>query len=105
MESQHDRASTNKYCLKKLKENLKDENPARNICAPHTLINDGKQATVVENYAEDFRKKSHKVIQYPVKVRDIARDIFDETIVDAGGVIFFVKYEQCFQIATHGSKS
>ena len=43
--------------------------------------------------------------QYPGKAQDLARDVFDETIVDAGGVIFFVKYEHHFQIATHGPKN
>ena len=50
---------------------------------------------VVANYAEDFRKKFQKVIQYPGKSPDLAIDIFDETIVDTGGVRLFVKYEEC----------
>ena len=41
--SQQDQASTNKCCLKKLKEDLKDANPAKNLCAPHTLRNGGKK--------------------------------------------------------------
>ena len=59
---------------------------------------------LVATHDEDLRRKLQKVIQYPGKSRDLSRDDFDEAIVDAGGVIFFVKYEQCFQIATHGSK-
>ena len=90
MASQQDQASTNKCCLNKLKDNLKYANPADNFCAPRILSNAGKQATVVENYAEDFRKKFQKVIQYPGRALDLTRDVFDETIVDAGGVIFFV---------------
>ena len=67
------------------------------------MRNTGKQARVVANYAEDFRKKFQKVIEYPGKARDLA-SIFYDTIVDAGGVRLFVKYEQCCQIATHGPK-
>ena len=90
MASQQDQSSTNKCCVNKLKDNLKYANPADNFCAPHILSNAGKQATVVENYSEDFRKKFQKVIQYPGRALDLTRDVFDETIVDAGGVIFFV---------------
>ena len=32
------------------------------------------------------------------------KGFFDETIVDDGGDRLFVKYEQCFQIATIGPK-
>ena len=81
-----------------MKENLKDENPAKIFYAPHTTNNSGNQAMVVANYAEDFRKKFQKVIQYLEKSKDTVRDVFDETIVDDGGVRFFVKYEKCFQI-------
>ena len=83
---------------KKSKEKLTDANLANNFCAPNTLSNAGKQETIVANYSEDFSKKFQKVIQYPGKARDLARDVFDDTIVDAGGVRFFVKYEKCFQI-------
>ena len=68
------------------------------------MSNYGKQVTVVANYAEEFRKKFRKMIQYPGKSLDLAKDFFDETIVNYGGVIFFVKYEQCSQIETHGPK-
>ena len=44
------------------------------------------------------------MIQYSLKSRDFARDVFDETIVDIGGVRFFIKYEKCSQIETHGPK-
>ena len=79
-------------------------NTAENFCAAHTLSNAGKQATLVANYAEDFRKKFQKVIQYLGKLRDLRTDVFDETIMDADGVKLFVKYEQCCQIATHSPK-
>ena len=88
----------------KLKENLNNSNPDNNFCAPHTLINAVKRATLVANYAEEFRSKFQKIIRYPGKARDLARDVFDDTIVEAVGVIFFVKCEQFFQIATHSPK-
>ena len=87
-----------------MKDNLKDTNPSGNFCVSHTLINSEKQATLVANYYEDFRKKFQKVIQYPGKEWELARDVFDENIVDGGGVRLFVKYEQYFQISTHGPK-
>ena len=76
----------------KIEGNLNDANPADNFCAPHTLINAGKQAALVENYSEYFGKKFQKVIQYPGKAQDLAWDVFDDTIVDADGVRLFVKY-------------
>ena len=88
-----------------MNNNLKDANHAKHFCAPLTLSNTGKQATVLPNYAEYFRMNIHKVIQYPGKARDLVRYVFDETIVDAGGVRFSVKYEQCCRIATHGPKT
>ena len=45
------------------------------------------------------------MVRYPGKARDLARYVFGETIVDAGGVILFVKYELCCQIATHSLKN
>ena len=104
MASQQYRAITNQFCFKKLKENIKDVNSAGDLCASHTLSNAEKQSTVVVNYVEDFSNKSHKVIQYTGKVWYLVRDVFDETILDAVGIIFFVKYEQFFQIATYGHK-
>ena len=44
-------------------------------------------------HAENFRKMFQKVIQYPGKARDYASEVFGETVLDAGGVRFFVKYE------------
>ena len=74
-----------------MKENLNDANPANNFCAPHTLINAGKQSPVVSNHAEDFSKKLKKVIQYPGKAQDLDRDVFDGTIMnDCGVKIFYV---------------
>ena len=32
------------------------------------------------------------------------RDVFDEIILDYGGVRLFVKYEQCCEIVTYGPK-
>ena len=72
-----------------MKENINDANPADNVCATHKLSNSEKKVMAVANYSEDFRKKFQKVIQYPGKTRDPARDIFDETIVDADGFISF----------------
>ena len=88
----------------KLKENLKNANPAQNFCAPHTLRNSGKRATEVAKYSEYFLKKFQKVIQYPGKAQDPMRDVFDETL-DAGEIRFFVKYEQRCQSATHSPKN
>ena len=87
-----------------MKENLNDANPANNFCAPHTLINAGKQAPVVANHAEDFGKKLKKVIQYPGKARDLARDVFDGTIMNDCGVKIFLKYEKCCQIYNQDPK-
>ena len=96
------RSSTNKRCLEKLKDDLKDTNPANNYCAYHTLSNSGKKSTVVAKYTEKIRNKFHKCIQYPGKTWNLARGVFDETILDSGGVRLFLRHEQCCQIETHG---
>ena len=54
------------------------------------------------SYAENFRKLFQKVIQYPGKAREFASRVFGEKVLEAGGVRFFVKYEQLNQIATQG---
>ena len=59
---------------------------------------------LVATHDEDLRRKLQKVIQYPGKSRDLSRDDFDEAIVDAGGVRFFLKHEQCRQISIHNHK-
>lgn len=52
--------------------------------------------------AEMFRKQWQKMINHPGKARQRFKDEFDETVLTAGGVRFFMKYEQVFQLATHG---
>ena len=70
LNSGQDRASTNKLAIKSIKESnegfLKDANPTRDDCIPHTLNNCGKQLVNRCNapYAHDFRKKFQSVVQY-----------------------------------------
>ena len=45
-------------------------------------------------YAENFRKCFQKVIQHPGKARALATSVFNEPVLDAGGIRFFVKFEQ-----------
>ena len=53
-------------------------------------------------YAEDFRKHFQKVIQYKGKARAHAASVFKEQVLDAGGVRFFVKFEQVCQMVDQG---
>ena len=88
----------------KLKYNLKYENPDENFCAPHTLSNAGKQATVVANYSEYFRNKFQKVIQYPGKSRYHARDCFWWGYCGCWWGYILCKIWTIFQISTYSPK-
>ena len=103
--SQQDRASTNKAALTHLKKLLADIQISINFCCSHTLNNAGKKMIGKDGsapYAEEFRKIFQNVIQYPGKARDCATKVFGENVLHAGGVRFFLKYEQVNQIATQG---
>lgn len=41
-------------------------------------------------------------MQHPGKARELSHTIFDEPPKNSGGVRFYAKYEQIFQIANHG---
>ena len=45
-------------------------------------------------YAEDFRTHFQKVIQYKGKARAHTASVFQEQVLDAGGVNFSVKFKQ-----------
>ena len=53
-------------------------------------------------YAENFRKCFQKVIQHPGKARALATSVFEEPVLDAGGIRFFVKFEQVSQLDDQG---
>lgn len=50
-------------------------------------------------HAEDFRNHFQKVIQYKGKARVHASSVFEEQVLNASGVSFFVKFEQVCQMA------
>ena len=102
---QQDRAQTNKEYLRLIAEDYPDAQPSKNYCCTHELSNSGKQIMGKggsAKYAEQFRKQWQKVIQYPGKARDIAKLIFNQTPLTAGGIRFFVKFEQVCQLAEIG---
>ena len=53
-------------------------------------------------YAENFRKLFQSIIQYPGKAREQTSRVFGEPVLEAGGVRFFVNYEQICEIADQG---
>ena len=102
---QQDRASTNKCCLRLISEKFKDASPTKNYCCSHGFSNSGNKVVGkkgIAQHAELFRKQWQVVINHPGKARDRFRDIFHESILTAGGVRFFARYEQICQIEKHG---
>ena len=61
---------------------------------------DGKESSA--KYAEDFRKMFQKVTQYPGNARKRASKAFQETVLDGGGIRFFIKFEQLCQMTEQG---
>ena len=102
---QQDRASTNKGCLRLICENFRDANPVCNYCCSHGLSNTGIRVVGkkgIAQHAESFRKQWQVIINHPGKARDKFKDVFGESVLTAGGVRFFVKFEQMCQLAKHG---
>ena len=105
LSTQQDRAQTNKSCLRIISEICPDAQPTKNYCCTQGLSNCGKQILGKDGsakFAEKFRKQWQKVIQHPGKARDRAKLIFKETPLTAGGVRFFVKFEQVHQSSKIG---
>lgn len=73
-------------------------------CISHTLSNCGKQFSNKENapFISLFRKIWQRIIQYEGHARDLARDCMQSEIKNAGGVRFYVHYEQIVQIVDYG---
>lgn len=68
----------------------------KNYWWSHKLSNAGKEMlgpTGSATHAENFRKLFQSIIQYLGKSRDHASRVFGETVLDTGGVRFFVKDE------------
>ena len=74
---------------------------SRNWCCAHTLSNTGKRIIEtdndVHNFAELFWINWQSIIQHPGKTREYVRSTFKESVMLAGGVQFFVKFEQICQ--------
>lgn len=104
--AQQDRASTNKGALRTIQDRIPNVRISTNFCYSRTMSNAVKQMTEgkdpVAKYAEDFRKKFQKVIQHPGNARKHATAVFEEPVLDAGGIWFFAKFEQVSQMAKHG---
>lgn len=100
-----DRAPTNTNAVKQIKIEYPGVNSSDNYCCSHGMSNVGKRMTEfpgTAKYAELFRKRFQKVIQYKGKARNYVKEIFGEQVKTSQGVRFFVKYEQIVQIAKHG---
>ena len=105
---QQDRAATNKGCLRMISENFKEANPVKNYCCSHGFSNTGNKVVGgkgIAQHAELFRKQWQAVIKHPGKARDRFKEVFGETVLTAGGVRFFVKFEQICQLVKHGLKN
>ena len=105
--AQQDRASTNKGALNTIEEKIANVKICKNYCSSHTTSNSGKQMiggkNSVAKYAEDFRQKFQKMIQYPgSKARKYTSKVFKEPVRDGSGVRFFVKFEQLAQMTEQG---
>ena len=100
-----DRASTNKLALKELNRLFPDVHIVPFFCWSHTLSNAGKQMMGFDNapYIESFRKIWQKIIQFKgSKARELAKEKIGASVKEAGGVRFYVHYEQITQIADYG---
>ena len=82
-----------------------DADPTKNWCTSHTLSNCGKKALGGEGsgkFAEKFRKEWQSVVKHPGMARDMAAKEFKSSVLTAGGVRFFNKFEQVEQVHNYG---
>ena len=102
-----DRAPTNTNAVKQIRVEYPGVRSSDNYCCSHGMSNVGKRMTEfpgTAKYAELFRKRFQKVIQYKGKARNHVKEMFGEQVKTSQGVRFFVKYEQIVQIAKHGPR-
>jgi len=98
-----DRASTNKKALNDLRT-IHAVTIADFFCFSHTFSNAGKQMTDSKNssFISAFRKQWQSVVQYNGEARSLSKREFKTAVLVAGGVRFYVHYEQIVQIVDYG---
>ena len=98
-----DRASTNKKALDDLRS-IHAVTIADFFCFSHTFSNVGKKMTDSKNssFISSFRKQWQAVIQYNGEAQSLAKREFKTAVLVAGGVRFYVHYEQIVQIVDYG---
>ena len=101
-----DRASTNKKALDDLRS-IHAVTIADFFCFSHTFSNVGKKMTDSKDssFFSSFRKQWQAVIQYNGEARSLAKREFKTAVLVAGGVRFYVHYEQIVQIVDYGLDS
>ena len=101
MSTHQDRAKVNVTALKIICAEFPEANPAKGFCCTHTISNSGKKAignNGSASFAELFRKSWQFVINTPGKARGRYAELFGSAPTTAGGVRFFVKYEQIAEL-------
>ena len=84
-----------------------DAKPSKTPCCSHTLNNGGKRTLSAKGAAKkahNFRKKANPMFIHPGEARKNASiELHDgKPVVVAGGVRFFVEFEQLAQLDTAG---
>ena len=91
----------NKSAISTIFIEFPETKPASNYCCTHTIINAGKKAIGTDataSFSELFRKYWQAVINNPGKARGRYAELFGSAPTTAGGVRFFVKYEQIAEL-------
>ena len=91
--------------MSKIKILFQHTPPTENWCCYYTFINAGKLIFSTGGTAY-FSKKNRKIwqskIQYSGKSQYCSKGIFGKPCVTSGGVRFFAKYDEHFQISKYG---